>query len=107
MTREWKHAPGRWVVGTGDYNVDARVDARLGLPGGPLAELGDLAVPSYARLGIQGLRPTHPPTGRLDRLRLRQALGPRATDRVRFVSQRVLGNLLSDHNALLARLELR
>ena len=74
MTREWKHAPGRWVVGTGDYNVDARVDARLGLPGGPLAELGDLAVPSYARLGDPG-RATHPPSDRTaDRLRLRQAL---------------------------------
>ena len=106
MTREWKHAPGRWVVGTGDYNVDARVDARLGLPGGPLAELGDLAVPSYARLGIQGVRPTHPPTGRL----IDYVFAKRSDlekDRVRFVSQRVLGNLLSDHNALLARLELR
>ncbi len=35
MTWEWEHAPGRWVVGTGDYNVDARVDARLGAAARP------------------------------------------------------------------------
>jgi hypothetical protein len=105
MTWEWEHAPGRWVVGTGDYNVDARVDARLGLPRGPRDELGDLTVPSYARLGIQGLPPTHPPTGRLiDYVHAKRA--DLSDGRMRFVSQRVLGNLWSDHNALLVRIEL-
>jgi endonuclease/exonuclease/phosphatase family metal-dependent hydrolase len=105
MTWEWEHAPGRWVVGTGDYNVDARVDARLGLPRGPRDELGDLTVPSYARLGIQGLPPTHPPTGRLiDYVHAKRA--DLSDGRMRFVSQRVLGSLWSDHNALLVRIEL-
>ena len=106
MTREWKHAPGRWVVGTGDYNVDARVDARLGLPrrSAGRARRPDGAVVRAPR--HPGLRPTHPPTGRLiDYVYAKRA--DLATDRVRFVSQRVLGNLLSDHNALLVRLELR
>ena len=105
MTREWQHAPGRWVVGTGDYNVDARVDARLGLPRGPRAELGDLMVPSYAHLGIQGLPPTHPPTGRIiDYVHAKRA--DLRDGHLAFISQRVLGNLWSDHNALLVRIEL-
>ena len=32
MTREWHQAPGRWVIGTGDYNFDAVRTPRWGWP---------------------------------------------------------------------------
>jgi endonuclease/exonuclease/phosphatase family metal-dependent hydrolase len=105
LATEWRRAPGRWVVGTGDYNVDARVDARRRLPGGPRVVLGDLAVPSYAALGMEGLRPTHPPTDRLIDY-VHAARRDLRADHLRFVSQRVLGGLWSDHNALLVRVDL-
>ena len=63
-------------------------------------------VPSYAHLGIQGLRPTHPPTGRIiDYVHAKRA--DLRDGQLDFISQRVLGNLWSDHNALLVRIELR
>src|SRR5690606_15422666 len=43
MRHEWKTAPGRWVVGTGDYNFDARADQRVGLPRAPRKALAPVA----------------------------------------------------------------
>lgn len=100
----WQHASGRWVVGTGDYNIDAGADARYRLRGGPLAELGKTAVSTYQRLGSD-LGPTHPPTGRnidyvwLDRSALRQG-------RIALNGQRVPGGFNSDHDPLIAWLTL-
>ncbi len=106
MTREWRTAPGRWVVGTGDYNFDARADARLRLPRGPRAVLGELAVSSYADLGMRRLTSSHPPTGRLIDYVL--ASGPALrTGRLEFVDHRMIVGLSSDHHAVVARLELR
>lgn len=106
MRPVWRAAPGRWVVGTGDYNFDARSDARVQPKDGPRDTLGDLVETSYDALGFGGTVPTHPPTGRyIDYVQA-------ARDDVRagsmeFRRQRVVRGLNSDHNALLARIRLR
>lgn len=100
----WKQAPGRWVVGTGDFNFDARADAHRHPAGGPIRALGPTAVSSYMKLGL-GVAPTYPGNGRnIDYVWAdRQAY---AAGRIRFAGQWVLGGFRSDHNALLARLVL-
>ena len=100
----WKQAPGRWVVGTGDYNFDARADAVHHPAGGPRSALGPIAVSSYMKLGMH-VPPTFPENGRnIDYVWAdRQAY---ADGRIRFAGQWVLGGFNSDHNALLARLVL-
>ncbi|HWJ82568.1 MAG TPA: hypothetical protein VNS55_10050 [Nocardioides sp.] len=105
IARAWREARGRWIVGTGDYNFDARADAEVHPHGGPRAALGPLAVSSYGALGFGGLTPSHPPTGRYvdyvqaDRSDLHAG-------EMRFVGQRIIAGLNSDHNALLARIRL-
>jgi endonuclease/exonuclease/phosphatase family metal-dependent hydrolase len=106
MTRDWRAAPGRWVVGTGDFNFDARADARLHPRGGPRAVLGDVAVSSYGALGFAGTTPSHPPTGRYVDY-VQAARDDLHTGHLHFVGQRIIGGLNSDHNAVLARLRLR
>lgn len=100
----WRHAPGRWVVGTGDYNFDARADAVHHLSSGPRSALGPTAVSSYMKLGVK-VPPTYPENGRnIDYVWAdRQGY---ADGRIRFAGQWVLGGFRSDHNALLARLVL-
>ena len=100
----WRHEPGRWIVGTGDYNFDARADAVHHPSGGPRSALGPTAVSSYMKLGMN-VPPTYPENGRnIDYVWAdRQAY---ADGRMRFAGQWVLGGFRSDHNALLARLEL-
>jgi hypothetical protein len=106
MIRDWNTAPGRWVVGTGDYNFDARADRQEHPKGGPRRALGPVAVSSYGALGFDGIGPSHPPTGRyVDYV---QAARPDLhSGRLEFVGQRMIGGLYSDHNALLARMRLR
>jgi len=106
MTREWREAPGRWVVGTGDYNFDHRADARTRLPRAPGRALGGVAISSYAVLGAGGLRTTHPPTGRhIDYVHA--ARSDLRAGHLEFLGQRTLGGLNSDHRPLLVRLALR
>lgn len=106
MAREWSSAPGRWVVGTGDFNFDARSDARLRPTGGLRSALGPVVVSSYAVLGTDAARPSHPPTGRFIDYVLAGRRDVRL-ERTTFVGQRVVDGLHSDHNALLARIRLR
>lgn len=106
ITHEWRHAPGRWVVGTGDFNFDARSDARLRPHDGLRDALGAYAVPSYAVLGFDGITASHAPTGRyIDYVHA--ARGALGRDRMEFVGQRMITGLRSDHHALLARIRLR
>jgi endonuclease/exonuclease/phosphatase family metal-dependent hydrolase len=106
MRREWKQAPGRWVVGTGDYNFDARADARVGLRGAPAKALSPVALSSFAVLGGGSLLPTHPPTGRyIDYVHAARKDLKDGT--VKFLGQRTLTGLNSDHRPLLVRLALR
>lgn len=105
ITREWRQAPGRWVVGTGDFNFDARSDARLRPHDGLRDALGDYAVSSYAVLGFDGVAASHPPTGRyIDYVHA--ARGALGRGRMEFVGQRMISGLNSDHHALLARIRL-
>lgn len=106
MRKTWELAPGRWVVGTGDYNFDARADQRIEVPGGPARTLGPVATSSYAELGIGDLPPTHPGTGRyIDYVHARKS--DLKSGEVRFLSQRALLGLSSDHRPLLVRIALR
>jgi hypothetical protein len=106
MRREWREAPGRWVVGTGDYNFDARADSRTRLPRGPTKALAPVATSSYAVLGGRDVLPTHPPTGRhIDYVHAAKP-GLRA-GHIKFLEQRTFGGLHSDHRALLVRMALR
>ena len=105
MVRDWRDAPGRWVVGTGDFNFDARADAQVHPKGGPRRTLGPVAVSSYGALGFDGIAPSHPPTGRF----IDYVLASRAglhSGHLEFLGQRIIGGLYSDHNALVARIRL-
>ncbi len=106
MIREWRHSPGRWVVGTGDYNFDARADAEVGLPKAPAKALGSVATSSYAVLGGRDLLPTHRPTGRyIDYVHA--ANSDLRAGHVKFLGQRAFTGLNSDHRPLLVWLALR
>lgn len=106
MRKEWEQAPGRWVVGTGDYNFDALADARVGLPKAPAKALAPVALSSYAVLGRQHLAPTHPPTGRyIDYVHAAKRDLEEGT--LRFLGQRTFTGLNSDHNPLMVRFALR
>ena len=104
MARMWDRAPGRWVIGTGDYNVDARAEARERPVGGLSRMFAGRAVSSYAVLG-KDIAPTHPISGRqIDyvyaaRKDVRQ-------ERLKFIDQRTIPGLNSDHRALLVRFAL-
>jgi hypothetical protein len=104
MARMWDRSPGRWVIGTGDYNVDARAEARTRPIGGLSRMFAGRALSSYAVLG-KDIAPTHPISGRqIDyvyaaRKDVRQ-------ERLRFIDQRTIPGLNSDHRALLVRFAL-
>jgi hypothetical protein len=101
MARMWDRAPGRWVVGTGDYNVDARAESRTRPRGGLSQMFAGRAVSSYAVLG-KDLAPTHPVSGRqIDYVHAARK-GVRQ-ERIRFLDQRTIPGLNSDHRALLVR----
>ena len=100
----WRTVPGRWVVGTGDFNFDARADAVHRPAGGPRRVLGPIAVSSYMELGMK-VAPTFPENGRnIDYVWADRTAY--ADGRMRFAGQWVVGGFRSDHNALLARLVL-
>ena len=106
MTREWRQAPGRWVVGTGDYNFDAWSDAKVGLAKAPAKALGSVATSSYAVLGGRHLLTTHPPTQRyIDYIHA--AKSDLRAGHIEFLGQRVFAGLNSDHRPLLVWLALR
>jgi endonuclease/exonuclease/phosphatase family metal-dependent hydrolase len=106
MRREWETAPGRWVVGTGDYNFDARADARVALPKAPGKALATVARSSYDVLGGKDLLPTHPPTGRyIDYVHA--ARSDLESGDLKLLSQRTLFGFNSDHRPLLVRIALR
>jgi len=104
IAKVWRGVPSRWVVGTGDFNFDARADLRKRPAGGPVSTLGRVASSTYQLLGTD-VRPTYPSLDRhidyvwVDRDALRR-------DRLEVRSQRVLGGFHSDHRALLATLRL-
>ncbi len=106
MTREWHQAPGRWVIGTGDYNFDAVADAEVGLAKAPAKALASVATSSYAVLGDRGLLPTHPPTGRyIDYVHA--ANSDLRAGHIEMLDQRIFAGLNSDHRPLLVWLALR
>jgi hypothetical protein len=105
MARMWDRAPGRWVVGTGDYNVDARAESRTRPQGGLSQMFAGRAVSSYAELG-KDLAPTHPVSGRqIDYVHAARK-GVRQ-GRIRFLDQRTIPGLHSDHRPLVVRFVLR
>ena len=100
----WGDAPGRWVIGTGDFNFDAKADARHRRPDGPRRALAETAVSSYERLGVD-VPPTFPDNGRrIDYVWVDKDAD--ADGRMRFLSHWVIEGLNSDHNAIVARLRL-
>lgn len=104
IAQVFRTAPGRWVVGAGDYNFDARADARERPAGGPRDALDGTAVSSYQKLGVD-VAPTFPPHGRwIDYVWADQQAY--AEGRIRFAGQWVLKGLNSDHHALVAQLVL-
>jgi hypothetical protein len=101
----WGRSPGRWVVGTGDYNIAALADMRARNRGGVARAYADVARSSYSLLGFDGLEATHPTSGRyidyvhVSRRELRSG-------RVTPLGQRTIDGLASDHRPLLVRLRL-
>ncbi len=105
LARIWDRAPGRWVVGTGDYNVDARADARVRTPGGVARTFAGIARSSYAVLGFGDVRPTHPYSGRyVDYVHVAQS--NLRKERVKILGHGTLNGLHSDHRPLLVWLKL-
>jgi endonuclease/exonuclease/phosphatase family metal-dependent hydrolase len=104
LARVFRTAPGRWVVGTGDYNFDARADARNRPAGGPRDALDGTAVSSYQALGTD-VTPTFPVHGRwIDYVWAEKK--EYAQGRIGFAGQWVLTGLNSDHHALVTQLVL-
>ena len=100
----WGQARGRWVVGTGDFNFDARADATNRPVGGPTRALRTTAVSSYEELGLK-VAPTFPENGRnIDYVWADR--GDYQSGRIAFDGQWVLGGFHSDHRPLLTRLTL-
>lgn len=104
MARMWDRAPGRWVIGTGDYNVDARAESRERPYGGLSRMFAGRAVSSYSVLG-KDLGDTHPVSGRqIDYVHAsRKGVNQ---ERIHFVGQRTIPGLNSDHRPLLVRVAL-
>lgn len=103
MAPMWSSVPGNYVVGTGDYNVDARADRRVRAEGFPFDRFRGLAVASYAALGTD-VRRTHRHSRRhIDYVHL--ATDDHRTDAA-FLSHRVLGGFRSDHRPIVARIAL-
>ncbi|MEP9362525.1 hypothetical protein ABLE68_06125 [Nocardioides sp. CN2-186] len=101
----WAQAQGRWVIGTGDFNFDARADAAYLPAGGPTRALRRTAVSSYEELGLD-VATTFPENGRnIDYVWADK--GAYRSGRIQFDGQWVLSGYNSDHRPLLTRLVLR
>ena len=106
LAQAWTSSPGRWVIGTGDYNFDARSDVAKRPAGGPVTEYAGKALSSYAALGPGSVQPTHPYSGRfLDYVHVRKT--DLDAGRARFAGQRTLNGLNSDHRPLIVWITLR
>jgi endonuclease/exonuclease/phosphatase family metal-dependent hydrolase len=105
LARIWRKAPGRWVVGTGDYNIAALADMRARNRGGLSRAYDDVARSTYAVLGFDGLEPTHPFSRRyIDYVHVAQ---PALRDgRIELLGHRTPENLTSDHLPLVAQMRL-
>lgn len=112
MSQIWQNVPGRYVIGTGDFNIDARADAAKVMPGGLVDRFRHRAVSNWQALGMEATPKT-----------LDLPVGPnqgapllydyvfasaRCVDArwLRFVSQEALTGWNSDHTPLLVRFEL-
>ncbi len=104
MARMWDRAPGRWVVGTGDYNVDAGAEEKNRPYGGLSKMFAGRAVSSYAILGTD-ISDTHPVSGRQIDYVHASRKGVRS-GRIEFLDQRTIPGLNSDHRPLLVRFAL-
>ncbi|MGA8256435.1 MAG: hypothetical protein WB767_07650 [Nocardioides sp.] len=105
MTAIWRRAPGRWVIGTGDYNFDARSDARVRPLGGISRRYAGTAVSTYASAGFGDIRPTHPTSQRyIDYVHV--ATADIDAGRIAVLGHRTLNGLNSDHRPLIAWLKL-
>ena len=101
----WRQAQGRWVIGTGDFNFDARADAANLPAGGPTRALRTTAVSSYDELGLD-VEPTFPENGRnIDYVWADR--GDYRAGRIAFDGQWVLSGFNSDHRPLLTTLVLK
>ena len=105
LTAIWGQAQGRWVIGTGDFNFDARADKVARPAGGPTRALRATAVSSYDELGL-GVEPTFPENDRnIDYVWADR--GDYRSGRIDFAGQWVLSGFNSDHRPLLTELVLR
>ncbi|GAA4701667.1 hypothetical protein GCM10023349_18460 [Nocardioides conyzicola] len=100
----WRSAGTRWVVGTGDFNFDARADLKHHPAGGPARTVGRVARSTYQLLGAAP-RSTYPSQKRsIDYVWVdRHAL---SVGRIDALGQQVLTGFHSDHRPLAARLQL-
>lgn len=105
LTEIWEQAPGRWVVGTGDYNIAALADQRARNDGGIVRAYAGIARSSYSVLGFAGLAPTHPTSKRfIDYVHV--ATPALRAGRIELLRQRTPRGLTSDHRPLLVRMRL-
>ncbi len=105
LTELWEQAPGRWVVGTGDYNIAALADQRARNDGGIVRAYAGIARSSYSVLGFAGLAPTHPTSKRfIDYVHV--AAPALRVGRIELLRQRTPRGLTSDHRPLLVRMRL-
>lgn len=58
MAQMWQNVPGRYVIGMGDFNIDARADAAKVLPGGPVDRFRRRAVSNWQALGTDTIPKT-------------------------------------------------
>ncbi|WP_323792549.1 hypothetical protein [Nocardioides sp.] len=101
----WASAPGRWVVGTGDYNIAALADQRARNAGGIVSAYAGIARSSYSVLGFAGLLATHPTSKRfIDYVHV--AAPALREGRIELLRQRTPRGLTSDHRPLLVRMRL-
>lgn len=112
LSQMWQNVPGRYVVGMGDLNIDARADAAKVMPGGPVERFARRAVSSWQALGTDTIPKTldlpagpHRGTPLLYDYVFASARCVGA-GWLRFVSQEALTGWNSDHTPLLVRFAL-
>lgn len=108
----WQNVPGRYVIGMGDLNIDARADAANVLPGGPVDRFRLRALSNWQALGTDGIAktldlPAGPHRGMPLLYDYVFASARSISARwLRFVSHEALAGWNSDHTPLLVRFEL-